>query len=172
MERTTTGEVANMEIALLLGDTGRDEPEALRRSLPALSERALVMLGPRDEGHRAETGVETIAGRVPLRTVEDVRRNPAQAGREAAERVRSAAASWWLHIDLDVLAGTEFAACGAATDPAMPGGLTWNELTDLVGGALAAEGCRGLDVVVYNTDLDPDRDAARRIVRFLNDVLG
>lgn len=171
MEATTTGEVANMEIALLLGDTGGDAPEALRRSLPALSERTLVMLGPRDEAYRAETGVASIATRVLLWTVEDVRRNPARAGRDAAERVRSAAGSWWLHIDLDVLAGSEFPACGAATDPAMPGGLTWDELTGLVRGALAVEGCRGLDVVVYNTDLDPDRDAARRIVRFLGDVL-
>ncbi|MBO0703110.1 MAG: arginase family protein, partial [Candidatus Dormibacteraeota bacterium] len=172
MERSTTGEVANMEVALLLGETGQDAPDALRRRLPALRPDAVVLVGQRDERYRAETGVPSIAGRVSLQTMEDVRRNATMAGRQAAERVRRVAESWWLHVDLDILAGAEFRSCGAASDPAMPGGLTWAELTDLARGALSAGGCRGWDIVVYNPDLDPDRSDARRIVRFVGDVLG
>jgi arginase len=73
---------------------------------------------------------------------------------------------WWLHIDLDVLAGSEFSACDAATDPATPGGLTWTELATVTTAALRAGGCRGCSIGVYNTDLDPGGHAAARIVAF------
>jgi arginase family enzyme len=59
----------------------------------------------------------------------------------------------------------------AAHDPAMPGGLSWAELTAVVSSALRAGGCRGWSVGVYNPDLDPKRCAARQIVTFLAQVL-
>jgi arginase len=77
---------------------------------------------------------------------------------------------WWLHIDLDVLAGSEFPACDAATDPATPGGLTWTELVTVTTAALRAGGCRGCSIGVYNTDLDSGGHAATRIVAFAADV--
>ena len=82
------------------------------------------------------------------------------------------APAWWMHIDLDVLRGNQFAACAAATEEAMPGGLTWTELASIVRPALRSPRCRGLSVGVYNTDLDPDRRAGRNLVRFLADVTG
>ncbi|HZC41940.1 MAG TPA: hypothetical protein VE343_14780, partial [Streptosporangiaceae bacterium] len=59
-----------------------------------------------------------------------------------------------------------------ARDPAMPGGLSWAELTAVVSSALRAGGCRGWSIGVYNTDLDPDRHAASQIVTFLAGVIG
>jgi hypothetical protein len=41
-----------------------------------------------------------------------------------------------------------------------------------VSSALRAGGCRGWSVGVYNTDLDPQRRAARQIVNFLAEVIG
>jgi arginase len=171
MEASATGEAANIEVALLLGLTGRQAPGPLRRRAGVLRPEAMVMLGMRDEQYRRETGVPTIAGRVRLLTAEDVHADPAAAGTQAAERVASAAAGWWLHTDLDVLAWDQFSACGAADDPAMPGGLSWAELTAVVSSALRAGGCRGWSVGVYNPDLDPERHAARQIVTFLAQVL-
>jgi arginase len=55
--------------------------------------------------------------------------------------------------------------------PQTSGGLTWAELTSITVSALQAGGCRGWDVVVYNPDLDPERDAAKRIVQFIGEVL-
>jgi hypothetical protein len=52
----------------------------------------------------------------------DLHEDPADAGRRGAERVAARASGWWLDIDLDVLDGQELSACGAAGDPAMPGG--------------------------------------------------
>ena len=98
--------------------------------------------------------------------------DPAHAGRQAGHQVASQAPGWWLHIDLDVLAGDEFSACGAAHDPDMPGGLSWAELTVLASSALRAGGCCGWSIGVYNTDLDPERRAAHQIVSFLAEVTG
>jgi arginase len=170
MERSDSGEAANMEIALLLGLTGEGLPEPLGGRLPALRPDALVMLGQRDRLYREEIGVGSIADRVRLHTADDVRAGPAELGRRAAAQASERAPRWWLHIDLDVLAGGEFPACGAATDPSMPGGLLWTELTALVTSALATGGCCGWSIGVYNTDLDPGGEAARRVVDFVRDV--
>lgn len=170
MEASTTGEAANMEIALLLGLTGTQAPSPLRTGV--LRPEAIVMLGMRDEQYRREIGVNTIAGQVRLLTADGVHAGAARAGAQAAELVASQAPGWWLHTDLDVLAGNEFSACGAADDPTMPGGLSWAELTDMESAALQAPGCRGWSVGVYNPDLDPRGRAARQVVNFLADVLG
>jgi arginase len=172
MEASDSGEAANMESAFLLGLTGQQAPEPLRSRAGMLRPEALVMLGMRDEKYRRSIGVPSIAGQVRLLTADDVHAGPAQAGEQAARQVASQAPGWWLHIDLDVLAGDEFSACGAAHDPDMPGGLSWAELTALVSSALRGGGARGWSVGVYNTDLDPERIAARQVVSFLAEVLG
>ena len=172
MEASDTGEAANMEVALLLGLTGRQAPEPLRSRAGVLRPTAIVMLGMRDEQYRAETGVASIAGRVRLLTAADVHADPDRAGTQAAGRAASQAPGWWLHTDLDVLAGDAFSACGAAADPAMPAGLSWAELTAVVSSALRAGGCRGWSIGVYNPDLDPQRQSARQVVTFLTEVIG
>lgn len=172
MEHSDSGEAANMEVALLLGLTGRQAPEPLRRAVGVLRPQALAMLGMRDALYRRELDVPTIADRVRLRPASDVHEDPAGGGRRAAEQVAARASGWWLHIDLDVLDGEEFSACGAASDPDMPGGLSWSELGAVASAALRTGGARGWSLGVYNPDLDPDRRAARQIVRFLGDVTG
>ena len=42
MEQSTTGEAANMEIALLLGMTGQEAPQPMRSRLPALRPHAVA----------------------------------------------------------------------------------------------------------------------------------
>jgi arginase len=167
LEQTTTGEAANMEIALLLGTTGETAPPSLRRRLPALEPEALVMLGQRDAGYRREIGVPSISDRIRLLGVAEVGSGPDRTAGAMAGEVSSHAAGWWLHVDLDVLARDEFRACGAASDPSMPGGLTWDQLTALTRAALHAGGCRGWSVGVYNADLDPDGRDARRVASYL-----
>lgn len=89
---------------------------------------------------------------------------------QAAEHVTRQATGWWLHVDLDVLDKKEFSASGAAGDVSMPDGLTWGELTSITTSALRTDGCRGWSVGVYNPDLDPGGQAAKRIVSYLEDV--
>lgn len=88
MEESTTGEAANMEIALLLGMTGARAPEPMRGRLPALQAKAMEMLGQRDASYRADIGVRSIADRIALHSAQELRRD---AGNVAA---RACALSW------------------------------------------------------------------------------
>jgi arginase len=172
MEESTTGEAANMEIALLLGITGEHAPDPMRSRLPVLRPETIVMLGQRDAEYRSEIGVTSIADRVRLHGAQELRRDPEPIAALAAAHVAREAAGWWLHVDLDVLDGHEFHACGAAGDPSMPEGLSWTELSDITRTALQTDGCRGWSIGVYNPDLDPEHRDAQRIVAYLADVIG
>jgi arginase len=172
MEQSTSGEAANMEIALLLGMTGEQAPQPMRSRLPVLRPDALGMLGQRDVNYRQEIGVPSIADRVRLHSAEELRRDPEAIAGHAAAHVASQASGWWLHVDLDVLDGKEFSACGAAGDPSMPEGLTWAELTSITKTVLQTDGCRGWSIGVYNPDLDRGGREARRIVAYLAEVTG
>jgi arginase len=170
MEESTTGEAANMEIALLLGMTGASAPESMRGRLPVLAPEAIAMLGQRDADYRDEIGVSSIADRVLLHGAEEVGRDPEPIAARAAAHVGAQAHGWWLHVDLDVLDASAFRACGAASDPSMPEGLTWAQLTQVTRTALQAGGCRGWSIGVYNADLDPDGRDAQRVVSYLAEV--
>ena len=172
MDQSTTGEAANMEIALLLGMTGDQAPQPVRNRLPALRPETIAMLGQRDAKYRDEDGVPSIADRVRLHGVEELRRDPEAVAAEAAAHLASQAPGWWLHVDLDVLDAKEFRACGAAGDPSMPEGLTWAELTAITKTALQADGCVGWSVGVYNPDLDPENREAQRIVAYVAAAAG
>jgi arginase len=170
MELSPDGEFANMEIALLLGLTGQQAPEAVCSRLPALRPEQVAMLGPRDEVHRAALGVPTVADRVLLRTPDQMAVDPERAAREAVTHVARHTSGWWLHIDLDVLAKDEFAAYGAAGESPLPGGLSWAQLTETVSTALRTGGCRGWSLSVYNPDQDPNGSDAARLVEFIDQI--
>jgi arginase len=131
---------------------------------------AIAMLGMRDDLYRREIGAPTIADRVRVRPAAALQEDPGKAGRQAAEHVTSQTPGWWLHVDLDVLDGQEFSACGAASDEAMQGGLSWAELAAIASSAVQVGGAHGWSLGVYNPDLDPERRAAERIVTFVAEV--
>jgi arginase len=162
------GEAANAELGLLLGLTGRLLSGPLRRRTGVLSRSALAVLGPRDVDWRARFNVGTLrdAG-VWLRDLDEVTEDPAGTGRAAAAHVASAAGTWWLHVDLDVLDPVVFPAQGLPGVPDEPGGLTWPGLGDLVGAALTVPGCIGMSVAIYDPEQDPGGAGASEVVRFL-----
>jgi arginase len=170
MDLSASGEAANMEVALLLGLTGERAPQPLRGWLPALAPGAIAMLGPRDHLFRQAANVPTVADRVWLRSADEVSTDPPGYARMAIEHVMAQAPRWWLHVDLDVLARSDFAACGAPGEVSLAGGLTWQQLTETTTSALQSGGCAGWSMSIYNPDLDPDRSAARRIVEFVAQV--
>jgi arginase len=129
------------------------------------------MLGQRDDTYRRKLNVPTVADRVLLRPPDELRPDPADAGREAADRGGAQAPGWWLPTLLDVLARSEFTACGAPGETLLPAGLTWSELTGIVSAALRTGGCRGWSIAVYHPDLDPGGQAAARSVTLVTDAV-
>lgn len=83
----------------------------------------------------------------------------------ASDDLAAQAPGWWLHIDLDVLARSEFTACGAPDETLLPGGLAWSELTEIVSSALRTGGCRGWSIAVDNPDLEQASGRMHRRIR-------
>jgi arginase len=159
-----------MEIAILLGRTGRGLPAALEPAVGVLDPARLAVLGPRDAAYREPLGVQSLADHVWLRTADELADDPGGVARRAAQHVASATSDWWLHVDLDVLSHEVFGSCGAPGEPVLPGGLTWPQLADSVETLLRQPGCRGMSLGVYNPDLDDDGRDAHAIVDMITRV--
>ncbi len=86
---------------------------------------------------------------------------------EAATRLESVADALWLALDVDVLDE----AVMPATDYLMPGGLDWDELTQLLMPLGAAEKLVGASVACVNPEKDPDGALVRRTAELLAAVL-
>jgi arginase len=157
-----TGEAADCELglALRLFDTGLS-PQ-LRAVLPRIDLADVAAVGPRDIGELAAAGVASLDGRLGAL----IRPAELTAGRYAAA-LASLPRPWWLHTDLDVLATAEL----AAVDYPQPGGLAWDQLTGLTATALAADGCAGWSVCIYNPELDPGRDGADAIISYITQAI-
>jgi arginase len=153
-----TGEAADCELGLVLRLFDDDLDPRLRGVLPRVRAADVVAVGPRDAGELARAGVPSLAGR--LRAL--IR--PAGLTPDGlAAAVAGLPAPWWLHTDLDVLATADF----PAVDYPQPGGLSWAQLSQVTSAALAAGGCAGWSVCIYNPDLDPDRGGADDIVGYI-----
>lgn len=59
---------------------------------------------------------------------------------------------FWIHLDVDIVDG----ALLPAVDSPDPGGIDFAQLAGLLRGLLALPGAAGLDVGIYDPDLDPD----------------
>ena len=167
------GEATNTAIGLLLGLTGRPLTGELGERLPALRPEQLVMLGPRDTASRRRRNVGTLTDSpVWLAPLAEVADDPASAGRRAIEELSDHADRWWLHIDLDVLDPMEFPAQGLPDVDDEPGGLTWDQLTDLVVSLFTGSvSCVGASLASYDPDQDPGGAGAAQIVAFVRNVL-
>jgi arginase len=156
------GEAADSELGLALGLFDADLDPRLRGALPRIRAEDVVAIGPRDEHELAAAAIPTLAG-----TVRALVRPDRPVAAEAAAAAASLPVPWWLHTDLDVLATAEL----AAVDYPQPGGLTWEQLSQVTAAALAASGCAGWSVCIYNPELDPDHSGAARIVGYLTQAI-
>jgi arginase len=153
-----TGEAADCELGLVLRLFDDDLDPRLRGVLPRVRPRDVVAVGPRDVRELARAGVPSLAGRLGALI------RPAELTPDGlAAATAGLPAPWWLHTDLDVLATADF----AAVDYPQPGGLSWMQLSQVTSAALAADGCAGWSVCIYNPDLDPDRRGADDIIGYL-----
>ena len=93
----------------------------------------------------------------------------AEAGVPAAVATVTAAlahtAGWWLHVDVDVLDPSIM----PAVDSPDEGGLDADQLGEMLRGLVP--GCIGMDICVYDPDLDPDLRYAKLIARIVESAL-
>lgn len=88
------------------------------------------------------------------------RRGGEAAGREARTRLEAMATDgYWIHLDADVLAERVM----PAVDSPNPDGVDFDELRALLAPLLASPKAVGMELTIFDPDLDPDGRFARRL---------
>ena len=142
--------------------TGRGQPDLtdLEGRSPYVRDDDAVVLGIRDDDAYA---ADLRTAGIPAWTAGAIRaEGPATVAAAAVEHLGSAE-GYWVHLDVDILD----ASVMPAVDSPDPGGLDGAELVALLGPLLAAPGCAGVHIGIFDPDLDPDG----RLAGFLADLV-
>jgi arginase len=163
-----TGEAADMELGFVLG---HKVPELIRKSMgsvPLLEHSKICIFGPRDKKALEKTRTRSLDDGTIMFYDDGSLRNMdmLQVAESALRKLNRRVDKLWLHVDLDVLSTRSL----PAVDYRQQGGLNWGQLEALTASILSRGNVIGMDLTIYNPDLDPKRCAARRIVRFLQAV--
>lgn len=74
---------------------------------------------------------------------------------------------FWIHLDVDVVDASEMSAVDCPEED----GPSFNDIAELLTRLLSSPACVGLEVTIYDPDLDPKGKCADRIVECLRDAL-
>jgi arginase len=161
-EAECTGEAASMELALVTG-RGPEIVTNLEGRRPLVRDEDVVVFGFRDAEHAAAEGSQPLAPTLRAMDLLAVReRGVERATRDALAHLerKDGPAGFWIHLDVDVLDD----AIMPAVDYRLPGGLSWDELTAVLRGALASDHAVGLEITIFNPTLDADGRIALALV--------
>jgi arginase len=131
-------------------------PAALTAPSPLVAPTAVVAVGSRPDDVYADEARER---GIAVITADEARRS--------AEIALPAGDAVWLHVDLDVLDPQVL----PAVDSPAPGGLGYDDLGRLLAQVLADERVVGMDVTIYDPDLDPSLEHPRAIAELLAGAL-
>jgi arginase len=155
------GEVASLDLAVATG-RGPAVLTDLEGRRPLVRDEDVALVGYRvlnDNDHFGDEHIRRTA--ITVMDLAEVR----AGGTEQAVSTAMAAVTkldldgFWVHLDVDVIDD----ALMPAVDYRHPGGLSWQEAADILGGLLASDRARGLDVTIFNPRLAPDGAAARSL---------
>jgi arginase len=164
---TYVGAAAGEDLALVTG-RGQADLVDLDGLGPYFPDTDVVALGMRAGDELLD---ELVALGIPHATAPAIAADPAGAARETLAHVDPAVRpeldGFWVHLDVDILDPSVM----PAVDSPDPGGLAPADLTALLRPLLAAPGCVGLEVTVFDPDLDPDGRYAALLADLLVDAL-
>lgn len=158
---STTGGAAGMDLALAVGRNGR---------VSLVREEDVVVLGRKDEADEPYYGVHSLRrSAVQDLPYEQIRTRGVNAVIEDAlpRLARTDLWGFWIHLDADVLDPEVM----PAVDSPEPGGLGIDDLAALLLPLARHPRAFGLQVTVYDPNLDPDGTCASRLVALLERVL-
>ena len=145
----------------LLTDIDGLRPYVLPQHVIALANRDDEPRRPADIPHARDAGFH-------FRSLRDMR------GEGVASAVLSGLASlgpevegFWIHLDVDALNNDIM----PAVDSPQPDGLTYHELALLLRAALSDRRALGIQLTIYDPDLDPDGAIAGTFIRELTNAL-
>lgn len=161
-ETDPSGEAASMDLALVTG-RGPEIVANLENLRPLMRDEDVVVLGSRDAKVAAAEGSEPLPAdllALDLATVREQGVETAAHGAVAHLEREDGPEGFWIHLDADVLDD----AIMPAVDYRLPGGLSWQELSDVLRAAAASPRAVGLEVTIFNPTFDPDGTIARDLV--------
>jgi arginase len=169
-ESSRSGSAASMCLALAVGRG--DTPLArLDGASPLVRDADVVIIGRNEETDEPWYG-EDVLRRLPLldfprEVVRD--RGPTVVAQAALERATQPDVDgFWIHVDADVLDPTVL----PAVDSPEPGGLSLDELTELLTPLVRHPSALGLELTIYDPALDAAGKSAERLAALLENVLG
>jgi arginase len=158
------GAAAGEDLALV---TGRGDTLAnLENRRPLVRDSDVFVIGVRG-GDGPLTELQALG--IPVRTAAEVRRESATASaREALAHLKHTDAldGFWIHCDVDALDS----AVMPAVDTPEPDGLGFEHLSELLRGLLVDRRARGLDITIFDPDLDEDGELAEQLTACICDA--
>lgn len=169
-EQSETGEAADSDLALVSG-RGPDKVTDIDDLKPLVRDEDAVVFGYRDGEEAASYGSLDVKG--TGMSVFDLGSVRALGLKEATEKavrdlLRDELSGFWVHLDADVLDDEIM----PAVDYRLPGGLGFEELSDLLRMLLATGRAVGIDVTIFNPTLDEDGRIAREFASSINAGMG
>jgi len=167
LEESPSHSACSMNLALATGRA--DRPLARLAGDAALVDGASVVhIGRRDD---AEPGYGypalAPAGVLDLHHGEIASRGTASIAARALDRLGSARAGFWIHLDVDVLDP----GLMPAVDSPIPGGLDLAQAAELLTALARHPAALGLQLAIYDPALDPGRQCATRLADLLEHAL-
>ena len=169
-DTSRTGSAASMCLALAVG-RGDSTLARLDGEQPLVRPEDLVVIGRRDDADAPWYGQDVLrAGPMLDLTHATIRdRGIADVCALALERVtRPGIDGFWIHVDADVVDPSEI----PAVDSPEPGGLLLGELSELLTPLIHHPDAIGLELTIYDPQLDPDRASAARLASLLERAIG
>jgi len=168
-EESVTGSVAAMGLALAVG-RGDSPLTRLAGAAPLVREEDVVLIGRRDEAQGDIYGQDALGASAILDLPQTAvrRHGPADTARAALDRLApTAGRRFWIHVDADMLDPSVM----PAVDSPEPDGMSVDELGQLVRPLVAHPGALGLELTIYDPQLDPHRTSAATLASLLGDAL-
>ena len=161
-ETSASKAAAGMDLALVTG-YGPDALTNMEGLKPYIRESDVVVFGNRDiedrETYYAKAIFETDISMITLDYARQV--GVELAAQQAVELLKQRGVpGFWIHLDADVLDS----AIMPAVDSPMPGGLSYAELIVALRVFLSSGLAVGMEITIYDPDLDPDGSIVRAYV--------
>jgi arginase len=141
------GAAGGEALALITG-RGQADLTDLEQQSPYTRDTDAALLGIRADD---EYVADVEAAGIPVWPALTVAADPAGAASGVLEHLE-ALDGFWVHLDVDILD----AAIMPAVDSPDPGGIDHAQLVELLRPLLAAPTCLGIDIGIFDPDLDPD----------------
>lgn len=163
------GEGASMDLAFVTG-YGPALLADIEGRGPLVRPEDVVAFGYRDHQDQSEYGSQPLPEKLKVLDLPAVRaRGIEAAAREAADHLtRAELDGFFMHLDADCLDD----AIMPAVDFRVPGGLSWDELATVLRVGLASGKAVGLEITIYNPNLDKDGRAGHGLADMLVAALG